>query len=145
MRYFLWVCDVLMGLAIADGCRKYGATLLRRILLCVICLLSSTPKGAQDVQLWEMFRAQLCPQSISFMDCQEPEEWNTPLASSGPHMFPGRFWMCRYWCFHELVWRNAHLWSFAGSFARVKPDLGPHQPKAAELQHPGLSAFLQIT
>lgn len=108
----------LMGLAKADGGRKYEATLLRRILLCAICLLSPAPKGEQDIQLWEVFRAQLCPGSSSFVKHQEPEEWKILLASSGHPMFPGRFWMYGHWLFHELVWRNADPWNFPGRFAK---------------------------
>lgn len=40
----------LISLEIADRCRKYGVTLLRRILLCAICSLFTSQKGAQYIQ-----------------------------------------------------------------------------------------------
>lgn len=43
----------LISLEIADRCRKYGVTLLRRILLCAIFSLYPGQKGAQYIQLRE--------------------------------------------------------------------------------------------
>lgn len=69
----------------------------------------------------------------------EPEEWNIPLASSGPPMFPGRF-PCMGTDF--LMSWSGEMQILGALLADlpewVKADLGPQQPKAAEIQHPGL-------
>jgi len=43
----------LISLETADRCRKYGVTLLRRLLLCAICSLYPGQKGVQYIQLRE--------------------------------------------------------------------------------------------
>lgn len=77
----------LTSLEIADRCRKYGVTLLRRILLCAICSLYPGQKGEQYVQLREALGlctpgAWLCPPGVSQRTA--PTRSTSPNAADPP-------------------------------------------------------------
>lgn len=122
--------EFLMGLATADGCRKYGAALLRRILLCAI---------------WESRVFGKCSEHICV---QGASAWWTPGTWGVEHPF-GILRTSRVprEVLDVQVLTSMLSWSgemqilgplLADLPKWVKADLGPHQPKAAELQYAGL-------
>lgn len=136
----------LMGFSTADGCRKYRVTLLRRILLCAICLLSPAPKGAQDIQPQEARSEHCCSHGASASWTSSNLRNETSLWCSQDLTCFGWFWMYRYW--FPMNWSGEM--QILGVLLTILPewveaDLGPHQPKAAQFHQHGLCAFPQTT
>lgn len=121
----------LISLEIADRCRKYGVTLLRRILLCAICSLYPGQKGAPFIQLREALALRVLGSWLCLLSLPAPTRSPLPHQEHQLQEPPGASPVTSepqknrnkpsLWCPQDLMWsRRSDPWVFAGNFASTK-------------------------